>query len=214
METFINAYSWVDIHFLLQGLWVTIYVSLISIALSFVVGLILGLLRYMKISAIVGFIIDIIRNLPLLLIIFFTYFGLPQLGIVTNPTTASIAALVIFEGAMLAEIVRSGIGSVDPGQMEGARSNGMSYSQAMYHVVMPQALHNMIPALLSQFVSLVKDTSLATIIVLPELLYHAQIIYSQNTTYLIPMYVIIAVMYFIVCFCLSQVANYLQKKYN
>ncbi|WP_046433984.1 amino acid ABC transporter permease, partial [Lactobacillus sp. N54.MGS-719] len=138
----------------------------------------------------------------------------PQLGIVTNPTTASITALVIFEGAMLAEIVRSGIGSVDPGQMEGARSNGMSYSQAMYHVVMPQALHNMIPALLSQFVSLVKDTSLATIIVLPELLYHAQIIYSQNTTYLIPMYVIIAVMYFIICFCLSQVANYLQKKYN
>ena len=217
METFIHAYSWVDIRFLLQGLWVTIYVSLISIALSFVVGLILGLIRYMKVkylSAIVGFIIDIIRNLPLLLIIFFTYFGLPQLGIVTNPTTASITALVIFEGAMLAEIVRSGIGSVDPGQMEGARSNGMSYSQAMYHVVMPQALHNMIPALLSQFVSLVKDTSLATIIVLPELLYHAQIIYSQNTTYLIPIYVIIAVMYFIVCFCLSQVANYLQKKYN
>ena len=184
METFIHAYSWVDIRFLLQGLWVTIYVSLISIVLSFVVGLI-------------------------------------QLGIVTNPTTASITALVIFEGAMLAEIVRSGIGSVDPGQMEGARSNGMSYGQAMYHVIMPQALHNMIPALLSQFVSLVKDTSLATIIVLPELLYHAQIIYSQNTTYLIPiyviiavMYVIIAVMYFIVCFCLSQVANYLQKKYN
>ena len=165
-------------------------------------------------TAIVGFIIDIIRNLPLLLIIFFTYFGLPQLGIVTNPTTASIAALVIFEGAMLAEIVRSGIGSVDSGQMEGARSNGMSYGQAMYHVIMPQALHNMIPALLSQFVSLVKDTSLATIIVLPELLYHAQIIYSQNTTYLIPMYVIIAIMYFIVCFCLSTIANYLQKKYD
>ena len=201
METFIHAYSWVDIRFLLQGLWVTIYVSLISIVLSFVVGLILGLIRYMKIKYLSA-------------IIFFTYFGLPQLGIVTNPTSASITALVIFEGAMLAEIVRSGIGSVDPGQMEGARSNGMSYSQAMYHVVMPQALHNMIPALLSQFVSLVKDTSLATIIVLPELLYHAQIIYSQNTTYLIPMYVIIAVMYFIICFCLSQVANYLQKKYN
>ena len=77
METFIHAYSWVDIRFLLQGLWVTIYVSLISIALSFVVGLIFGLIRYVKIkyvSAIVGFIIDIIRNLPLLLIIFFTYF--------------------------------------------------------------------------------------------------------------------------------------------
>ena len=217
METFIHAYSWIDIHFLLRGLWVTIYVSLISIVLSFILGLFLGLIRYMKIKyvlAIVGFIVDIIRNLPLLLIIFFTYFGLPQMGIVTNPTTASIIALVIFEGAMLCEIVRSGIIAVPDGQMEGARSNGMTFGQAMYHVVVPQALHNMIPALLSQFVSLVKDTSLATIIVLPELLYHAQIIYSQNTTYLIPMYVIIAVMYFIVCFCLSQIANYLSKRYD
>ena len=217
METFIHAYSWIDIHFLLRGLWVTIYVSLISIVLSFILGLFLGLIRYMKIkyvSAIVGFIVDIIRNLPLLLIIFFTYFGLPQMGIVTNPTTASIIALVIFEGAMLCEIVRSGIIAVPDGQMEGARSNGMTFGQAMYHVAVPQALHNMIPALLSQFVSLVKDTSLATIIVLPELLYHAQIIYSQNTTYLIPMYVIIAVMYFIVCFCLSQIANYLSKRYD
>ena len=217
METFIHAYSWIDIHFLLRGLWVTIYVSLISIVLSFILGLFLGLIRYMKIkyvSAIVGFIVDIIRNLPLLLIIFFTYFGLPQMGIVTNPTTASIIALVIFEGAMLCEIVRSGIIAVPDGQMEGARSNGMTFGQAMYHVVVPQGLHNMIPALLSQFVSLVKDTSLATIIVLPELLYHAQIIYSQNTTYLIPMYVIIAIMYFIVCFCLSQIANYLSKRYD
>lgn len=215
MENFLQAYSWINLRFLLQGLWVTIYVSVISIVFSFILGLIFGLLRYMKIpylSAIVGFVIDILRNLPLLLIIFFTYFGLPQLGIITDPVAASIIALVVFEGAMLAEIVRSGINSIDPGQMEGARSNGMTYGQAMYHVVMPQALRNMIPALLSQFVSLVKDTSLATIIVLPELLYHAQIIYSQNTTYIIPTYIIIAVMYFIVCFCLSMIANYISKK--
>ncbi|QNQ82637.1 amino acid ABC transporter permease [Lactobacillus sp. PV037] len=217
MENFIHAYSWVDIRFLLQGLWVTIYVSLISIVLSFVVGLVLGFVRNMNVkilSPIVGFCIDIIRNLPLLLIIFFTYFGLPELGIITNPTVASIIALVIFEGAMLAEIVRSGINAVPQGQMEGARSNGMTYMQAMYHVILPQALHKMIPALLSQFVSLVKDTSLATIIVLPELLFHAQIIYSQNTTYLIPMYLIISVMYFVVCFSLSIFASHLQKKYN
>lgn len=217
MGNFAQAYSWVDIRFLLQGLGVTIYVSLISIALSFVVGLVFGFIRNMKIkyiSAIVGFCIDIIRNLPLLLIIFFTYFGLPELGIVTNPTVASIIALVVFEGAMLAEIVRSGINAVPAGQMEGARSNGMTYMQAMIHVVLPQALHKMIPALLSQFVSLVKDTSLATIIVLPELLFHAQIIYSQNSTYLIPMYLIISVMYFIVCFSLSMVASHLQKKFN
>lgn len=220
MQTFLHAYSWIDLRFLLQGLWVTIYVSVISIILSFLLGLLFGIVRYsniklfgvINVSAIVGFIIDIIRNLPLLLIIFFTYFGLPKFHIVTEPVTATIIALVVFEGAMLAEIVRSGINSIDPGQMEGARSNGMSFSQAMYHVVLPQALRNMIPALLSQFVSLVKDTSLATIIVMPELLYHAQIIYSQNTTYTIPMYLIIAVMYFIICFCLSMIATYIQKK--
>ncbi|GAA3628051.1 amino acid ABC transporter permease [Lactobacillus hamsteri] len=214
---FANAYSWINIHFLLRGLWVTIYVSLISIALSFIIGLVLGTVRYTKIpilSKVVGFVVDIIRNLPLLLIIFFTYFGLPGIGLRVNAVVASIIALVVFESCMIAEIVRSGIGAVPSGQMEGARSNGMTYMQAMFYVVMPQALLKMIPTLLSQFVSLVKDTSLATIIILPELLYRAQIVYSQDTRYMIPMYLIIAVMYFIVCFCLSMVASYLQKRFD
>ena len=164
MSTFINAYSPTNLRFLFEGLLVTVEVSIISIVLSYIIGLILGTIRYMKIkyvSAIVGVIIDIIRNLPLLLIIFFTYFGFPELGIHASPFWAAISALVIFE---------------------------------------------------SQFVSLVKDTSLATIIILPELLYHAQIIYSQNTTYMIPMYLIIAAMYFVVCFALSLFAQRLRKK--
>lgn len=213
---FAQAFSWINIRFLLEGLWVTIYVSLISIVLSFVIGLILGTIRYTKIpviSKIVGFVVDIIRNLPLLLIIFFTYFGLPGMGIRVNSVVASIIALVVFESSMIAEIVRGGIAAVPNGQMEGARSNGMTYIQALFYVIMPQALMKMIPTLLSQFVSLVKDTSLATIIILPELLYSAQIVYSQNTNYMIPMYLIIAVMYFIVCFALSMVASYLQKRF-
>ncbi|MCI1466869.1 MAG: amino acid ABC transporter permease [Lactobacillus sp.] len=215
MQNWINAYSATNLRFLLQGLWVTIEVSIISILLSFIIGLILGTLRYVKIkylSKIVGVIVDVIRNLPLLLIIFFTYFGLPDMGIRVNPMIAAITALVVFESAMLAEIVRAGIAAVPDGQMEGARSNGMSYAQALFHVVLPQALTMMIPALLSQFVSLVKDTSLATIIVLPELLYHAQIIYSQDPNFIIPMYAMIAVMYFILCFCLSRLAKYLQTR--
>ena len=132
MENFIHAYSWINIRFLLQGLWATIYVSLISIALSFVLGLVFGFIRYVKIkylSAIVGFVIDIIRNLPLLLIIFFTYFGLPELGIITNPTVASIIALVVFEGAMLAEIVRSGIAAVDPLLDTAQHSHGQTHER-------------------------------------------------------------------------------------
>lgn len=219
MENLTEALSWINLLFLLQGFWVTIEVSVISIILSFLIGLALGLIRFTRIDAkttriskVVGGIIDIIRNLPLLLIIFFSYFGLPVMGIRVDAFQASVIAMVVFESAMIAEVVRSGIMAVDPGQMEGARSNGMTYMQAMIHVVLPQALTKMIPALLSQFVSLIKDTSLATIIVLPELLYHAEIIYNQNTNYMIPMYLAVAVMYFIICFALSSFANYLSKR--
>ncbi len=202
MQNFIDAYSWINIRFLLEGLWITIEVSVISIIISFILGTFLGIIRYANIkylSAIVGFVIDIIRNLPLLLIIFFTYFGLP------------IMALSIFESAMVAEIVRSGINSIDYGQTEGALANGLTKWQALRIIVLPQAIKNMMPALVSQFISLVKDTSLATIIVLPELMYHAQIIYGQNTNYIIPMFVALAVLYFIVCYSLSLVARYLHK---
>lgn len=214
MQNFIDAYSWINIRFLLEGLWITIEVSIISIIISFILGTFLGIIRYANIkylSAIVGFIIDIIRNLPLLLIIFFTYFGLPNIGIKPEIIPAAIMALSIFESAMVAEIVRSGINSIDYGQTEGALANGLTKWQALRIIVLPQAIKNMMPALVSQFISLVKDTSLATIIVLPELMYHAQIIYGQNTNYIIPMFVALAVLYFIVCYSLSLFARYLHK---
>ncbi|MCC4468242.1 amino acid ABC transporter permease [Limosilactobacillus reuteri] len=214
MQNFIDAYSWINIRFLLEGLWITIEVSVISIIISFILGTFLGIIHYANIkylSAIVGFIIDIIRNLPLLLIIFFTYFGLPNIGIKPEIIPAAIMALSIFESAMVAEIVRSGINSIDYGQTEGALANGLTKWQALRIIVLPQAIKNMMPALVSQFISLVKDTSLATIIVLPELMYHAQIIYGQNTNYIIPMFVALAVLYFIVCYSLSLFARYLHK---
>lgn len=214
MQNFIDAYSWINIRFLLEGLWITIEVSVISIIISFILGTFLGILRYANIkyfSAIVGFIIDIIRNLPLLLIIFFTYFGLPNIGIKPEIIPAAIMALSIFESAMVAEIVRSGINSIDYGQTEGALANGLTKWQALRIIVLPQAIKNMMPALISQFISLVKDTSLATIIVLPELMYHAQIIYGQNTNYIVPMFVALAILYFIVCYSLSLFAHYLHK---
>jgi putative glutamine transport system permease protein len=215
MQNFIDAYSWINIRYLLQGLWVTVEVSVASIVLSYIFGTILGIIRYANIkyvSAIVGFIIDLIRNLPLLLIIFFTYFGLPNLGFKPAIIEAAILAMTVFESMMIAEIVRSGIVAVDSGQMEGALSNGLSYWQGLRIVILPQAMKNMIPALVSQFISLVKDTSLATIIVLPEMMYHAQIIYGQNTNYIIPMFIALAVLYFIVCYALSLLAKYLDKR--
>ncbi|KRM56167.1 amino acid ABC transporter permease [Lacticaseibacillus sharpeae] len=215
MNTFSDALSWINLRYLLEGMGVTLEVSIISIVISFILGTFLGIIRYVNIkglSTIVGVIIDIIRNLPLMLILFFSYFGLPEVGIRLNVVNATVIALSVFEAAMIAEIVRSGINAVSTGQMEAARSNGLTYTQAMMHVILPQALRKMIPPLVSQFISLIKDTSLATIILLPEMTYHAQIIYGQNVNYMIPMYVMLALLYFIVNYALSVASRILAKK--
>ncbi|MDR3190830.1 MAG: amino acid ABC transporter permease [Lactobacillaceae bacterium] len=215
MQDFINAYSWINIRFLLLGLWVTIQVAVVSVILSFIIGSILGTVRYVKIpylSRIVGVIIDIIRNLPLLLILFFTYFALPKIGIHMGIMTSAIFGLTIFESAMLAEIVRAGIVGVDKGQLEGAISNGMTFYQALWYIILPQAYKTMIPPIVSQFISLIKDTSLATIIVLPELTYRAQIIYAQNPKDIVPMFLALAVLYFILNYALSVVARIIDRR--
>ncbi|MBI0021734.1 MULTISPECIES: amino acid ABC transporter permease [Lactobacillus] len=214
MQTWIDALSWLNFGFLLKGLAVTLYISLVSIVLSFILGSVSGIIRYSKIkyiSAAVGFVIDLVRNLPLLLIIFFTYFGMPKIGYRPSAITSAIIAMTIFESSMLAEIVRSGIQSVSEGQMEGARSTGMSFVQALWHIILPQAYRHMIPTIIGQFVSLIKDTSLATIIVVPELMQHAQVIYGQNANYIVPMFAALTLLYFIICFTLSMAGSYLHK---
>ncbi|MDF7683085.1 amino acid ABC transporter permease [Lactobacillus sp. ESL0679] len=217
MQTWINAFSWINIRFLLLGLKVTLGISVIVMVLSFVIGSLMGILRFAKIkyvSATVGFIVDVVRNLPLLLIIFFTYFGLPNFGYRPDVIPAAIIAMTVFESGMIAEIVRSGIQSVATGQMEGARSTGMNFAQAMWHVVLPQAYKHMIPTLVSQLVSLIKDTSLATIIVVPEMTQQAQIVYGQNANFTLPMFVALALLYFVVCFALSLVGSLVGKQLN
>lgn len=218
MQNFIDAYSYANLSFLMDGLLVTILVSVVSILLSFIIGGILGVLRFANIpllSKIVGLVVDIIRNLPLLLIIFFTYFALPQIGIKLSIFWAAVAALTIFESAMLSEIFRAGLNAVPKGQMEAGLSTGLTYTETMTSIVVPQAFKSMIPALVSQLISLIKDTSLAVIISLPELTHNAKIIYGQNESYVIPMFVAMTVMYFIVCYVLSLLSKYLEKRqYN
>ena len=213
-----DAFSWINLRFLLDGLWVTIQVSVVSIIFSMILGGIAGTVRYSNIpilSKVVGIIVDIIRNLPLLLIIFFTYFALPQIGIKLNIFWAAVAALTIFESAMLSEIFRAGLNAVPSGQTEAGMSSGLTYVQTLTMIVMPQAFKSMLPAILSQLISLIKDTSLAVIISLPELTHNAKIIYGQNTNYVIPMFIAMTAMYFVDCYLLSVVSNLLEtSKYN
>lgn len=214
---FFNAFSWINIRFLLDGLMVTLQVAVVSIIFSFIIGGILGVIRYMKIpyfSVIVGIIVDIIRNLPLLLIIFFTYFALPQIGIQFSIFWSAVAAMTIFESAMLSEIIRAGLIAVPKGQMEAGRSTGLTYMQSLYYIVFPQGIKLMIPPIVSQFISLIRDTSLAVIISLPELTHHAKIIYAQDPSAVLPMFLAMTFCYFVICYSLSVFAKHLEIRWS
>jgi aspartate/glutamate/glutamine transport system permease protein len=212
---FSGAFSPDNLQFLMEGFYVTLKVAFISIIFSFIIGGAIGTLRFAKIpilSKVLAVVVETIRNLPLLLIILFTYFALPEMGINLSITVSAIVALTVFESAMLAEIVRGGLNSIEKGQMEAARSSGLTYVQALRTVILPQALRRMVPNLVSQFISLLKDTSLAVVIALPELLHHAKIIQAQQNSYVIPIFILIALMYFVVNYALSLIARRLELK--
>ncbi len=211
---FLEAFSWMNIKFLLEGLLVTVQVAALTIIFSIILGIILGVIRYFDIpgvSKILGLIIDTIRNLPLLLIIFFSYFALPELGISLNPFWSTIVAMTIFESAMISEIIRGGLKALPRGQAEAGLASGLTRNDVMRSILLPQVIRYTLPSVVSQLIALIKDTSLATIITLPELTHNARIIYGQETSYVIPMFLAMAVLYFIISFSLSLFSKYLAR---
>jgi putative glutamine transport system permease protein len=118
----------------------------------------------------------------------------------------------IFESAMIAEIVRGGLNSIDKGQVEASRSSGLNYMQTLRHILLPQALRRMVPPIVSQFISLVKDTSLAVVINLPELMHQSKIISSQMYDYVIPVLIEVALLYFMTNYALSLLAKRLEVR--
>lgn len=211
-----QAFTWANLRFILDGLWVTLEVAVVSIVLSFLIGSLLGTIRYLKIpilSSVVGLVIDIIRNLPLLLIIFFTYFALPQIGIQFSIFWSAVVALTFFESALISEIVRGGLLAVPKGQLEAGMSTGLTKLQTVYYIILPQGLKLMVPPLVSQFVSLIRDTSLAVIISLPELTHNTKIIYAQHPNTVLPMFFIMALCYFVICYGLSLYAKRFEAAY-
>lgn len=212
---FANALTMDNVRFILEGFYMTLKVAFISIIFSFLLGSIVGTIRYMKVpvlSPVLGIAVEILRNLPLLLLIFFARFALPDIGIKLGAMPAAIVALTLFEGAMISEIVRSGLNSINKGQIEAARSSGLSYMHTLWHIILPQGLRRMVPPLVSQFISLLKDTSLAIVISLPELMNHSKIVMAPNYDYVIPVLLLAAVLYFGVNYSLSLIAKRLETK--
>lgn len=195
---------------LLYGAWITIIVTIISMALGTILGMIAALSKLSKFK-ILRFVanqyIDIIRGTPLLVQLFIIYYGLPQVGIVIEPFPSAILGLSLNTGAYIAEVIRSGILSVNEGQQEAAFALGLSNVQILRHIILPQAFKVMIPPLGNQLLLLIKDSSLISTITVIELTRTGQRIIS--TTYKpIEIYLVVALIYYII----SKVATWLLNK--
>ncbi|MFZ0135087.1 MAG: ABC transporter permease subunit [Desulfobacterales bacterium] len=208
---------------MLQGLWITLKVSLFAIIFGIIIGIIGGLSRISDNPAAKWLAItyvELIRGSPLLVQIFIWYF---VVGTMVNQMLLAygiheipglwygIAALACFTGAYVTEIVRAGIQSIGRGQMEAARSLGMSYAQSMRHIIMPQAMRRILPPLAGQFISLIKDSSLLGIIAVRELTKATR---EVITTQLNPfeMFFVCAGLYLVMTFALSMFVQYLERR--
>lgn len=198
------------------GLAASIVLAVFGIFGAFWLGLAAGLMRisknkFAKYSAVVY--IEAIRGIPLLMLIFWFFFLAPILFGQTLPAFhSSLIAFIIFTSAYIGEIVRAGVTALPRGQMEAARGSGLSRLQAMRFVILPQALRNMIPSFVNQFVSLTKDTSLAYIIGVNELMRTSVQVDNRETRISFEIYITIAILYFIVCYVLTSYSRRMEKK--
>jgi polar amino acid transport system permease protein len=200
----------------LGGLVLTLLLASCGLVLALPLGIVLGLARVSPWRwlrwPVTGFVF-VVRGLPLLMVIFWAYFFLPSVtGVKTDQFTTMLIALVVFDAAYLAEIVRAGIRGLPRGQMETARALGLDYGRAMRLVVLPQALRSMLPSLVNQFVSTIKETSLGYIIGLAEVSFIATQINTQVFTKPAQIYLILGLTYFILCFGLSRFAYWLEGR--
>ncbi|MGO4928931.1 amino acid ABC transporter permease [Fundicoccus sp. Sow4_D5] len=213
-EQAMQIFTYNNMKFLLDGLGLTLYISFVAIVLSTVFGTILAIWRarsksILKWLAIIY--IEIVRNVPNILWIFviFLIFKLKSVE-------AGIVSFTVFTTAAMAEIIRGGLNSVNTGEVEAAESQGLKSYQVMWHIVLPQAFRNMLPSIISQFVTVIKDTSfLYSVLALQELLGKANILMGRyaTTTQVFMLYALLALIYFIINFSISSFSRYLEKSW-
>ena len=198
----------------LGGVGLTLYLAVVSCILSFFGGLLLGLLSISRVSVVrypVLAFINLVRGMPLLMVIFWMYFLLPALfGKVAENDTV-IMALTLFTSAYMSRIVVAGIEGIPKGQTEAAISTGLSHWQTMRYIILPQGLRNMIPSFVNQFVSLIKDTSLAFIVGVSELTHVGTQINNRTMAFPTEIFVFIALVYFILCFAFTSLSRWLEQ---
>ncbi|MBP3470528.1 MAG: amino acid ABC transporter permease [Lachnospiraceae bacterium] len=209
---------------LLVAMGRTLLLTLLSLFFACIIGLIFGMLGVVKnrvCNILSQIFVDVIRGVPMIVLAFFVYFGVPYffntiIGGMNVSLTALQAGTICLSfncGAYMAEIIRAGILSVDIGQMEAARSLGLTYGMAMRKVVLPQAIRTMIPTFINQFIITLKDTSILSVIGFPELVNTAKNV-QANTWMSFQTWAIVGIMYLIVITILSRSAKVVERRLN
>lgn len=202
---------------LLVGAGVTIKITALSVALGVVIGLFVGIARISRIKilrVLAAIYVDFFRGTPLLVQIFLVYFALPVItGQRVDPFVAAIGSCGINSGAYVAEIFRAGIQSIDKGQMEAGRSLGMTWVQTMRYIIVPQAIKRVIPPLGNEFIALLKDSSLVSVIGFEELTRRGQLIIAKTYGSL-EIWISVAVIYLAMTLTISRFVAYLERRYK
>ena len=198
---------------LMMGFVLTLKISIASIFFAIIIGTVVGITRLshepVTRALSLGY-VELIRNTPLLVQIYIIYFFVGSM-LRLSAFAAGTAALAIFAGAYVGEIVRGGIQSIHKGQMEASRSLGMSYAEAMRHIILPQAFKRIIPPLAGQFISLVKDSSLVSVIALADIMFQGQQAVAR-TYYAFEIYFTVAFLYLVMTFTLSMATQYIERR--
>ena len=202
---------------LLLGAGVTIKITALSVAVGVVIGLFVGIARicsFRLLRLLAAVYVDFFRGTPLLVQIFLVYFALPVItGQRIDPYVAAIGACGVNSGAYVAEIFRAGIQSVDAGQMEAGRSLGMTWTQTMRYIIVPQAFKRVIPPLGNEFIALLKDSSLVSVIGFEELTRRGQLIIAKTYGSL-EIWLSVAVIYLVMTLSISQFVAYLERRFS
>ncbi len=202
-------------NYFIEGTKFTIIIALITVLIGTIIGMFLSIMKLSKykiLRIISSIYIECFRGTPILVQLYLVYFAVPvTVGIKFNPMMAGIITLSLNSGAYVAEIIRAGILAVDKGQKEAARSLGMSESKAMYLVVLPQAIKNILPALANEFITIIKESSIASIIGVNEIMYNTDTIRGNTFKAFEPL-IVAAAIYFVLTFSLSKLVSYFERR--
>lgn len=200
--------------FFLSGLQYTLLLAVLGVFFGFVLGIIVSLLRMSK-WIVLRFIatawVEFLRGTPMLVQLFLIHYGLPEFGLEFTPIQSGAITLTINSSAYLAEIFRAGIQGVDRGQVEAARSLGMKQGMTMRHIVLPQAIKSVLPAIGNEFITIIKESSIVSMIGVADLLFQARTITTITYEGLTPL-IVIAVMYFVLTFTLSKLLGRVERR--